>query len=120
MEHWKLPFNKATEWYFMGKYFSAEEMREMGMVNEVVPYGNLEERVMQVAEQVARIPAESMAMMKHTIRKIYDLRGFANTVEYTSEMFNLSRTNMQQKNMQSFKSDIESGGLKSALNTRYN
>lgn len=93
MEHWKLPFNKATEWYFMGKYFSAEEMREMGMVNEVVPYGNLEERVMQVAEQVARIPAESMAMMKHTIRKIYDLRGFANTVEYTSEMFNLSRTN---------------------------
>lgn len=23
MEHWKLPFNKATEWYFMGKYFSA-------------------------------------------------------------------------------------------------
>lgn len=59
MEHWKLPFNKATEWYFMGKYFSAEEMREMGMVNEVVPYGNLEERVMQVAEQVARIPAES-------------------------------------------------------------
>ena len=120
MEHWKLPFNKATEWYFMGKYFSAEEMREMGMVNEVVPYGNLEERVMQVAEQVARIPAERMAMMKHTIRKIYDLRGFANTVEYTSEMFNLSRTNMQQKNMQSFKSDIESGGLKSALNTRYN
>ena len=59
-------------------------------------------------------------MMKHTIRKIYDLRGFANTVEYTSEMYNLSRTNMQQKNMQSFKSDIESGGLKSALNTRYN
>lgn len=120
VELWKLPFNKAVEWYFEGKYFTGEEMREMGVVNEVVPFEKLEERTMEVARQVARIPAESMGMMKHAIRKMYDIRGFSNTLDYCAEMFNLSRTNMQKKDMGDFRDSINKGGLKSALNERYN
>lgn len=119
MELWKLPMNKAVEWYFEGKYFSAEEMREMGVVNEVVSYERLQERTMEVARQVAKVPAESMGMMKYCIRKVYDLRGFANTLDFTAEMFNLSRTNMQKKDMGDFKKSIENGGLKAALGERY-
>lgn len=120
VELWKLPFNKAVEWYFEGKYFSAEEMREMGVVNEVVPFAQLEKRALELARQVARIPAESMVMMKHAIRKMYDLRGFSNTLDYCAEMFNLSRTNMQKKDMGEFRDSIQAGGLKAALNERYN
>lgn len=119
MEIWRMPLNKATEWYFLSKYFSAEEMREMGVVSKVVPYEKLDETAMEMAKQIAKVPAESMGMMKHCVRKCYDIMGFSNTLDYTAEMFNLSRTNMQKKDMSSFKSDIESGGLKAALNTRY-
>ena len=89
------------------------------MVNEVVPFEQLWARAMEVARLVAKVPAESMGMMKYCIRKVYDLRGFANSLDFTAEMFNLSRTNMQKKDMQGFKASIESGGLKSALNERY-
>lgn len=119
VELWKLPMNKAMEWYFESKYFSAEELREIGVVNEVVPFEQLWDRAIEVARLVAKVPAESMGMMKYCIRKVYDLRGFANSLDFTAEMFNLSRTNMQQKDMRSFKASIESGGLKSALNERY-
>lgn len=120
IELWKLPYNKAIEWYFESKYFSAEEMREMGAVNEVVPFENLHQRALEVAQRVAKVPSESMAMLKYGIRKIYDIQGFANSIDYFSEMFNLARVNMQQKEMTEFKNTMESGGLKSALNERYN
>lgn len=120
VEVWKLPFNKAVEWWFESKFYSAEEMREMGVVNEVVPFEQLFDRTMEVAQRVAKIPAESMAMMKYSIRRIYDMRGFSNTIDFTAEMFNLSRINMQQKDMGDFRDSIASGGLKSALNERYN
>ena len=119
VELWKMPMNKAIEWWFQSKYFSAEEMREIGVVNEVVPYEDLDRRAMEVALQAAKIPAESMKMMKQCIRKMADIRGFSNTLDYCAEIFNLSRTNMQQKDMKKFKESIESGGLKSALNERY-
>lgn len=120
VELWKMPMNKALEWYYMSKYFTAQEMAQIGVVNEVVPFEKLHERAFEVAKQAAKIPADSMKMMKHGIRKCYDIMGFANTLDYTAEMFNLSRTNMQQKEMSEFKKSIESGGLKSALNERYN
>lgn len=120
IELWKLPFNKAVEWYFESKYFTAEEMRDMGVVNEVVPFEDLQKRAMEVAQRVAKVPSESMAMLKHGIRKIYDIKGFSNSVDYFAEMFNLARVNMQQKEMGEFRDSISSGGLKSALNERYN
>ena len=120
IELWKLPFNKAVEWYFESKYFSAEEMREMGVVSEVVPFENLETHTIEVAQRIAKVPAESMAMLKHGIRKVYDIKGFSNSIDYFAEMFNLARVNMQQKEMGEFKNSIENGGLKSALNERYN
>lgn len=119
IEIWKLPPNKAIEWYFQSKYFSAQEMREMGVVNEVVPLEQLESRTMEIAEQAAKIPAESMTMLKTGVRKIYDFRGFSNSIDYFAEMFNLARTNMQKKDMGDFRDDISSGGLKAALKDRY-
>ena len=119
IEVWKLPANKAMEWYLESKYYAAEEMREMGVVSEVVPFEQLMDRTMAIAKQAAKIPAESMKMLKEGVRHISDIRGFSNSVDYFAEMFNLARTNMQQKDMGDFRNDISSGGLKSALNSRY-
>ena len=119
IEVWKLPPNKAMEWYLESKYYTAQEMREMGVVSEVVPFDQLEARAMAIAMQAAKIPAESMGMLKEGVRRIYDICGFSNSIDYFAEMFNLARTNMQKKEMGDFRNDISSGGLKSALNSRY-
>jgi len=117
---YKLPLNKLTEWEFLAKYYSAEELREMGFVNEIVPYEQLEQRTMEVARLVARIPSESMAIMKYTIRKCYDLRGLSNVVAFTAETYSLNRIRMQQNEAVAFTKDIAEGGLSAALKSRYN
>ncbi len=94
-------------------------MASFGVVNEVVPFEQLWDRAFEVCQEIAKIPAESMAIMKTNIRKIYDLRGLHNTMDYTAEMFNLNRTRMQMNEMKSFSADISSGGLKAALDSRY-
>lgn len=119
IEVWKMPFNKAMEWTMMSKTFTAEEMREMGVVNEVVPFAQLHDRAMEVARRIAQVPTDSMVMLKHTFRKVMDIRGFANTVDFAAEMFNLSRTHMQRGEMSKLRDDISKGGLKSALDSRY-
>lgn len=119
IEVWKLPPNKAIEWYFESKYYTAQEMRDMGAVNEVVPFEQLESRAMEVAALAAKVPQESMGMLKCAVRKIYDFQGFSNSLDYFAEMFNLARTNMQKKEMGEFRDSISAGGLKCALKERY-
>ena len=120
MELWKMPLNKATEWFFMSKYYSAEEMREMGVVNFVVPYEELDAKTMEVAERIAKVPAESMGLLKYNIRKVFDIRGWSNAVDFTAEMFNLNRIRMQQNEGAELLKDIGKGGLSKALKDRYN
>jgi naphthoate synthase len=56
---------KAREVFFLGKTYSAEEAAEMGMVNEVVPHADLEERALEWgAEMNAKSPT-AMRMLKY-------------------------------------------------------
>lgn len=119
IEIWKMPFNKVREFYFMGKFYTAQEMADMSAVNKVVPFEELEEETMRTAKRVAEIPAESMKMMKYSLNKCYELCGFKNTVDFAAEMFNLGRTHMQLTQVDEFRNDIANGGLKTALSKQY-
>ena len=120
MEIWKMPFNKAREFFFLSKYFTAKEMADMNVINMVVPYENLEKEAVKMAERIALIPPESMKMLKHSLNKCCELQGFLSTVDFVAEMFNLGRTYMQTSQVDDFKKDIENGGLKLALDKKYN
>lgn len=120
IEMWKMPFNKMVELCFMSKFFSARELADMGVVNFVVPSDKLEEKTLEVANQVARMPDYSLQIMKESMHKCFDIRGFRHTVNFSSEMFNLARTHMQLTQVDEFRDDIANGGLKSALNKKYN
>lgn len=119
IEIWKMPFNKAREWFYMSKYLSAQELHGLGVVNEVVPFEQLGERTMEVAKQIARVPADSMRMTKYALNKAYELQGLTHTIDFVSEMFNLGRTHMQQNEMAKFRDSINKGGLKAALDEQY-
>ena len=120
MEVWKMPFNKVREFFYLSKFFTAAEMRDMNVVNQVVPGEKLEETAMAVAERIAQIPPESTKIIKYSLNKCYELQGFRNTIDFVSELFNLGRVHMQTTQVDDFRSDIAEGGLASALKKQYN
>jgi naphthoate synthase len=56
---------KAREVFFLGKIYDAEEAADMGMVNEVVPHENLEERALEWAEEMTSKSPTAMRMLKY-------------------------------------------------------
>jgi naphthoate synthase len=55
---------KAREIFFLGRDYDAEEAREMGMVNEVVPHEDLEEVALEWADAITRKSPMAIRMLK--------------------------------------------------------
>ncbi|WP_248515648.1 1,4-dihydroxy-2-naphthoyl-CoA synthase [Salinarchaeum laminariae] len=56
---------KAREVFFLGKAYDADEAADMGMVNEVVPHEDLEERALEWAEEMTSKSPTAMRMLKY-------------------------------------------------------
>jgi len=56
---------RAREIFFLGKTYAAEEAAAMGMVNEVVPHGELERRAIELAGIVNSKSPTAMRMLKY-------------------------------------------------------
>jgi enoyl-CoA hydratase/carnithine racemase len=69
-----------VKWHGLtGKPLSGVEAAEAGLINEAVPFARLEERVAEVADQLASIPASQLAAMKLVINQAYENMGLAST-----------------------------------------
>jgi naphthoate synthase len=55
----------AREVFFLGKTYSATEAADMGMVNEVVPHEQLEQRALEWAEEINSKSPTAMRMLKY-------------------------------------------------------
>ncbi len=63
---------KAREVFFLGKTYSAEEAAEMGMVNEVVPHGELEATALEWADRINSKSPTAMRMLKYAFNMTDD------------------------------------------------
>jgi enoyl-CoA hydratase len=59
----------------MGRYVSAEEARDRGLVNRVVPIGELDQTVEAAAEAVCCIPGDGLYIGKLNRRVAFDIMG---------------------------------------------
>lgn len=114
IEPWKLPMNKARQLLYLGEYMTAEELRECGVVNKVVPFGRLEEETMKIANRLAEMPPDTMAMLKYQVNKTYEIQGMVNAMDFAAEIFSLCRIN-QARTQKDFNEMVNSRGLKAAL-----
>ncbi|PBI91934.1 1,4-Dihydroxy-2-naphthoyl-CoA synthase [Rhodococcus erythropolis] len=55
---------RAKEMWYLNKKYTAEQAREMGLVNEVVPAGDLQDRAVEVATEIASRSPLAIAGMK--------------------------------------------------------
>jgi enoyl-CoA hydratase len=65
----------AREMLFTGDRFDARRAYEIGMVNRVVPRGELEPAVVALAERIAAMPAFGLALAKRAVNQCEDQMG---------------------------------------------
>jgi len=119
IEPWKLPMNKARQLLYLGEYLTAEELRECGVVNKVVPFEKLEEETMKIAGRLAEMPSDTMMMLKYQVNKTYEIQGMVNAMDFAAEIFSLCRIN-QDQTQKEFNEIVNSQGLKAALDWKNN
>ncbi len=61
---------RATELAMLGREVKAEEAKELGLVNQVVPSGELEKATRELAEELACGPTKAFGKMKALINRI--------------------------------------------------
>jgi enoyl-CoA hydratase len=72
---WVLGPRAAKEVLFTGRRFSAQEAKQWGMLNRVVPRASLETETFALAEQIAQMPAFGLALTKKAVNQAEDLMG---------------------------------------------
>jgi enoyl-CoA hydratase len=72
---WVLGPRLAKEILFTGDRFGAQRAYEVGMVNRVVPRGDLAEVTLAMAERIAAMPAFGLALTKRAVNQCEDLMG---------------------------------------------
>jgi enoyl-CoA hydratase len=78
---WDVSSRKTKEILFQGRFVSAEEAREIGFVNQVVPRAELEDRVMELARRFAETDLLRLELTKEAINAAEDARGFRSNIE---------------------------------------
>jgi len=73
---WELGWRKAKELLFTAEWFSAEEAKQFGMVNQVVPRAELADAALELAKKIAAKPAFALKATKLAVNQMQDAAGF--------------------------------------------
>jgi len=73
---WEFGIRKAKELLFTGDAIDATEAHRLGMVNHVVPAGELHDFSMAMAGRIAQKPSFSLKLAKMAVNQTLDAQGF--------------------------------------------
>jgi enoyl-CoA hydratase len=76
---YRLGLTRAKEYALTGKPLSGREAADIGLINQAVPFSELEATVADTAQQLASIPASQLAAMKLVVNHAYENMGLAST-----------------------------------------
>jgi enoyl-CoA hydratase len=76
---YRLGLTRAKEYALTGKPLSGREAADIGLINEAVPFDELEETVRKRAEQLASIPSSQLAAMKLVVNHAFENMGVFST-----------------------------------------
>lgn len=76
---YRLGLTKAKEYALTGKQLIGVEAVEVGLINQAVPFAELESTVAELADRLAHIPLSQLSAMKLIVNQAYDNMGMAST-----------------------------------------
>jgi enoyl-CoA hydratase len=86
---WEFGPRRAKQLLFTASTFSAEQARECGMVNEVVPVDELLDHTMALAAKVAAMDPWAVRLAKRAINAAVDTMGFSNSIAANFDIHHL-------------------------------
>jgi enoyl-CoA hydratase len=89
---WEFGPRKAKELLFTGDAITAEEARQLGMVNKVVPLDDLVTATMQMAHKIARADAFALRMAKRAVNHTLDIQGYSTAIDSVFDMHHFGHT----------------------------
>lgn len=75
----RLGLTRAKEYALTGKPLSGREAADIGLINEAVPFDQLENTVRERADQLASIPSSQLAAMKLVVNHAFENMGISST-----------------------------------------
>ncbi len=111
MHPWELGARKAKEMLFTGDWVTAEEARQLGMVNRVVPREELEAFTLAMAEKIATKPSFALKLAKLSVNQALEAQGQSVALMTALNTHELSHSH----NIQLFGTGVDPSGLPAAI-----
>ncbi len=92
---WEVGHRKAKEMLFTGDAISAQEGKELGMVNRVVKREDLERETLALAERIAQQPPMGLKLAKMSVNQSLDAQGLWNALQSAFGLHHLGHANMR-------------------------
>lgn len=89
---WLVGVRKTKELLYTGRYVSGTEAESLGMVNKALPLAELDDFVREMATQIAKVPADQLALDKQGTNKCLELMGAREGVDYSLVLHAVSHT----------------------------
>jgi enoyl-CoA hydratase len=86
---WEFGPRRAKQLLLTASSLTANEARECGMVNEVVPLDDLTRRTNELAERVASMDPWAVRLAKRSVNRAMDTMGFSNSVASNFDIHHL-------------------------------
>ncbi len=97
---WELGVRKAKELLFTADWLSAAEAEKLGMVNHVVPRGDLTAFTLALAEKIAAKPLFALKLAKEAVNAAQDAQGRTSAMQTAFALHQLAHShNMQVHGM---------------------
>jgi enoyl-CoA hydratase len=94
---WEVGARKAKEMLFTGGAITAEEGRQLGMVNRVVPREQLETAALDMACRIARMPSMGLKLAKQSVNQSLDAMGQWSAVQAAFSLHQLGHSHNREQ-----------------------
>lgn len=108
---WEVGVRKAKEMLFTADWLGAEEARQLGMVNQVVPRDELLPTALSMAERIAKKPLFALKMTKEAVNQTQDAMGRPGAMASVFALHQLCHSH----NFQVHGMSVDPGGLPEAM-----
>jgi enoyl-CoA hydratase len=112
---WMLGMRAAMEMMVTGDSISGEEAVRLGWANRAFPVDELDAGVLAVAERIARLPPDIVALNKRTVHRAMDHMGLRQSIRAGTDLCALG---IHQESFGVFIEQMRSKGLTAALQQR--
>lgn len=89
---WEMGPRKAKELLFTSDWLSAEEAKQIGMINQIVSREKLQETVLEMAKKIAKKSLFALKLTKEAVNVAEDVQGRAQAMQTSFALHQLAHT----------------------------